>query len=215
MSCLEAPQHFHDPAGGDRGRGELRRPLDEILEADDRLGLELGLPAVLEHGAGGAAEEDVGDLIDDMEERAGGFREGIILGGDDGVESSQALLHAPSVHRPGTIFHITYVVASILISKIAILLHRPSPDKREHLGDLLGVGGEPFPVLRRDPAAVAGHELDDEERELGPLLLVRQDLGVGRVEPRDGHRDFQLNTVVGQERVHLVVMVNFRETDLT
>ena len=85
--------------------------------------------------------------------------------------------------------------------------HRPAPDEREHLGDLLGVGGEPFPGLCRDPATVAGHELDDEESELGPLLLVRQHLGMGRVEPRDGHRDRQLHTVVGQERVHLVTFV--------
>ena len=105
LSCLEAPQHFHDPAGGDRGRGELRRPLDEILETDDRLGLELRLPAVLEHGAGGAAEKDVRDFVDDVEERAGGFRVGVVLGGDDGVESFQALLHAPSVHRPVARFH--------------------------------------------------------------------------------------------------------------
>ena len=108
----------------------------------------------------------------------------------------------------------TLQVASIIISN-CFISHRPAPDEREHLGDLLGVGGEPFPVLRRDPAAVAGHELDDEERELGPLLLVRQDLGVGRVEPRDGHCDFQLNTVVGQERVHLVVTGYIRETELT
>ena len=98
MSYLQAPQHFHDPSAGHRGRGDLRGPLDEILEADDRLGLELRLAAVLEHVAGGAVEEVLGDLVDDVKEGAGGLV--VPLGGDDGVEGVQALLHAPSVHRP-------------------------------------------------------------------------------------------------------------------
>ena len=59
---LQTAKHLQHPSAGDRRRGELRGPFDEVLQSDDRLGLELRLPAVLEHGAGGAAQEGVGDL---------------------------------------------------------------------------------------------------------------------------------------------------------